>query len=100
MEPEGGRGFLRQALDESDHVADGLPRLVNTAIAPIFGIGTDGGVTQGNRMTAEIPSYGTAGAGDKPLVKSFIALECKEQVDWVCAEALQGGARLQTFRQY
>ena len=48
---------IKQAMDQSAHVASDLTRLIDTANAPIFGIDTGGNVTEWNRRAADITGY-------------------------------------------
>eukprot|EP00927_Polykrikos_kofoidii_P021762 TRINITY_DN20509_c0_g1_i3.p1 TRINITY_DN20509_c0_g1~~TRINITY_DN20509_c0_g1_i3.p1 ORF type:complete len:2831 (-),score=586.96 TRINITY_DN20509_c0_g1_i3:233-7462(-) len=79
---------LNQLMAESKRVADDLTRLIETANAPIFGINTDGAVTEWNRMVANITEYSKADALGKNLVDHFISAHYKEGVRKVLNDAL------------
>eukprot|EP00927_Polykrikos_kofoidii_P021765 TRINITY_DN20509_c0_g2_i1.p1 TRINITY_DN20509_c0_g2~~TRINITY_DN20509_c0_g2_i1.p1 ORF type:complete len:3301 (-),score=769.44 TRINITY_DN20509_c0_g2_i1:57-9083(-) len=81
---------LLQVMAESEHVADDLTRLIETANAPIFGIDTAGRISEWNRKTAEITGFSKAEARGKNLVTNFIHLNQRVSVSNVLAQALAG----------
>ena len=48
---------LNQAMAEVTRVADDLERLIDTANAPIFGVDTEGKVTEWNNKAVEISGF-------------------------------------------
>ena len=67
-----------------------LRQLVDTANAPIFGIGVDGKVNEWNDKTAETTGFGKEEALDKPLVSTFIVPELRQSVQDIMDKALKG----------
>eukprot|EP00928_Gymnodinium_smaydae_P025619 TRINITY_DN2034_c0_g1_i3.p1 TRINITY_DN2034_c0_g1~~TRINITY_DN2034_c0_g1_i3.p1 ORF type:complete len:1797 (-),score=398.49 TRINITY_DN2034_c0_g1_i3:86-5419(-) len=81
---------LNQVMAESKRIADDLTRLIETANAPIFGIDTQGNVTEWNAKASSLLGYSKSETMGKTLVKNFITEEYKESVNQVLNEALQG----------
>jgi len=81
---------LRQVMVESKRVADDLTRVINTANAPIFGIDTQGCVTEWNRMAAAISGWSRRDTLGKPLVQEFITESYRDEVGRVLTSALEG----------
>jgi len=81
---------LNQVLAESKRIVDDLTRLIETANAPIFGIDTDGNVTEWNAKASSLLGYSKAETMGKSLVQNFITAEFKESVNEVLAAALVG----------
>jgi len=81
---------LRKAMAKGQRIADDLTRLIDTANAPIFGIDTNGCVTEWNNKAAEISKWTKADALGKPLVKTFITEPFREEVGSVLQMALEG----------
>ena len=73
-------------------MANELRQLIDTANAPIFGIDIDGDVNEWNDKTAEITGYTKEEAFDCPLVEKFIVPSCRNSVQEVMDNALQGRA--------
>lgn len=71
-------------------MANELRQLIDTANAPIFGIDVDGDVNEWNDKTAEITGYTKEEAFDCPLVERFIVPSCRNSVQEVMENALQG----------
>jgi len=81
---------LRKVTAEQQRVADDLQRLIETANAPIFGVDTEGRVTEWNRMAAHLSGYPKEETMGRKLVEDFITPEYKEKVSVVLACACQG----------
>eukprot|EP00931_Biecheleriopsis_adriatica_P106544 TRINITY_DN8097_c0_g3_i2.p1 TRINITY_DN8097_c0_g3~~TRINITY_DN8097_c0_g3_i2.p1 ORF type:complete len:1813 (-),score=330.93 TRINITY_DN8097_c0_g3_i2:209-5092(-) len=81
---------LNMALAESKRVADDLTRLIDTANAPIFGIDTEGKVTEWNAKASSLLGFSKEEALNKSLVQNFITEEFKESVGKVLHSALNG----------
>eukprot|EP00928_Gymnodinium_smaydae_P025622 TRINITY_DN2034_c0_g1_i6.p1 TRINITY_DN2034_c0_g1~~TRINITY_DN2034_c0_g1_i6.p1 ORF type:complete len:2576 (-),score=526.78 TRINITY_DN2034_c0_g1_i6:89-7759(-) len=81
---------LNQVMAESKRIADDLTRLIETANAPIFGIDTQGNVTEWNAKASSLLGFGKEETMGKSLVKNFITEEYKESVNQVLTEALRG----------
>uniref|UniRef100_A0A7S4V013 histidine kinase n=1 Tax=Alexandrium monilatum TaxID=311494 RepID=A0A7S4V013_9DINO len=81
---------LQRAMVETTRVADDLKRLIDAANAPIFGIDTEGRVTEWNRKTEEISGWSKEQSLAKPLVETFIKEEYREDVGRVLKDALEG----------
>eukprot|EP00929_Paragymnodinium_shiwhaense_P080219 TRINITY_DN4181_c1_g1_i1.p1 TRINITY_DN4181_c1_g1~~TRINITY_DN4181_c1_g1_i1.p1 ORF type:complete len:2022 (+),score=462.95 TRINITY_DN4181_c1_g1_i1:170-6235(+) len=81
---------LRKAMVQSTQVADDLTRLIDSANAPILGIDRSGNVTEWNRKAACISGYSKAETLGKPLVKTFISEEYRDEVHGVLQAALDG----------
>eukprot|EP00931_Biecheleriopsis_adriatica_P080431 TRINITY_DN5377_c0_g1_i2.p1 TRINITY_DN5377_c0_g1~~TRINITY_DN5377_c0_g1_i2.p1 ORF type:complete len:316 (-),score=87.70 TRINITY_DN5377_c0_g1_i2:701-1648(-) len=77
-------------MAESNRVADDLTRLIDTANAPIFGIDTEGKVTEWNAKAASLLGCSKEEAMGKSLVQRFITEEFKVSVDEVLSAALAG----------
>ncbi|KAF1321123.1 Hybrid signal transduction histidine kinase, partial [Globisporangium splendens] len=65
-------------------------RLIDTANAPIFGVGMDGLVNIWNKKAAEITQYPTQFVLGKDLVQEFILEEYRQPVDLVFSQAFNG----------
>eukprot|EP00930_Biecheleria_cincta_P101740 TRINITY_DN933_c0_g1_i1.p1 TRINITY_DN933_c0_g1~~TRINITY_DN933_c0_g1_i1.p1 ORF type:complete len:2241 (-),score=455.68 TRINITY_DN933_c0_g1_i1:336-6929(-) len=81
---------LKQASERAQRIADDLTRLIETANAPIFGIDTNGKVTEWNTKAEEISGYSKSETIGKHLVNSFIHLEFRASIDEVFRQALMG----------
>jgi len=81
---------LRSLRAEQHRNADDLSRLIETANAPIFGVSTDGLVTEWNRKAAALSGFSKEETLGRPLVECFITNEYKEKVQRVLTEACQG----------
>jgi len=81
---------LRQVMVESKRVADDLTRVIDTANAPIFGIDTQGNVTEWNKMAAALSGWTRVETLGKPLVDEFITITYREEVGRVLSMALRG----------
>lgn len=73
-------------------MANELRQLIDTANAPIFGIGVDGNVNEWNNKTAEVTGYLKEEAFDESLVEKFIAPAMRHQVAEIMNKALAGHA--------
>ena len=73
-------------------MANELRQLIDSANAPIFGIGVDGNVNEWNNKTAEVTGYLKEEAFDEPLVEKFIAPAMRLQVAEIMNNALAGHA--------
>jgi len=71
-------------------MANELRQLVDTANAPIFGIGVNGDCNEWNEKLAEITGYSRDFAFGKPLVPTFIMPHLQNSVHHVLDQALQG----------
>eukprot|EP00808_Paulinella_micropora_P003649 g22756.t1 len=78
------------ALQERDRVAQDLERLIDGANAPIFGIDTDGNVSEWNQQASKITGYTKSEVLGKNLVKNYISPQYQEAVDQVLGSALAG----------
>eukprot|EP00586_Coscinodiscus_wailesii_P000182 CAMPEP_0172481428 /NCGR_PEP_ID=MMETSP1066-20121228/7256_1 /TAXON_ID=671091 /ORGANISM="Coscinodiscus wailesii, Strain CCMP2513" /LENGTH=313 /DNA_ID=CAMNT_0013243685 /DNA_START=211 /DNA_END=1152 /DNA_ORIENTATION=- len=80
--------------NKNDHaiaaMANELRQLVDTANAPIFGIGVDGNVNEWNNKTAEITGFSKEEAFGKPLISTFIVKKLQASVQEVMDNALKG----------
>jgi len=81
---------LNRVMAESKRVADDLTRLIETANAPIFGVDTQGRVTEWNHKLAELSQFSKAETLGRPLVDNFISEEYKGSVSYVLLKALHG----------
>jgi len=81
---------LNMLMADSQRVADDLTRLIETANAPIFGMNTDGEVTEWNRMMKNITEYTKEEAFGKNLIQTFISEEYRSGVQDVLNLALRG----------
>ncbi|CAK0869931.1 unnamed protein product [Prorocentrum cordatum] len=81
---------LREALTENSRIADDLMRLIDTANAPIFGVDTDGCVTEWNQKAAEISGFCKEESLGKRFVETFISNQCMSDVDAVFKLAFIG----------
>ena len=63
---------IREIASEQARVADDLSRLIDTANAPIFGVDSDGMVTEWNRKASEMLGYSKEETMGKHLVGNFI----------------------------
>merc|ERR1712039_304411 len=81
---------LDKVIAEAKLVADDLTRLIETANAPIFGIDTNGNVSEWNKKTAEITGFSKSDALGKNLVSSFIHSDYRHSVAEVLRKALHG----------
>eukprot|EP00927_Polykrikos_kofoidii_P021766 TRINITY_DN20509_c0_g3_i1.p1 TRINITY_DN20509_c0_g3~~TRINITY_DN20509_c0_g3_i1.p1 ORF type:complete len:2664 (-),score=619.28 TRINITY_DN20509_c0_g3_i1:88-7101(-) len=81
---------LLQFMAESRHVAEDLTRMIETANAPIFGIDTEGRVSEWNRKTAEITGFSKKETMGRNLVNNFIHLNHRVSVANVLSQALKG----------
>eukprot|EP00930_Biecheleria_cincta_P101742 TRINITY_DN933_c0_g2_i2.p1 TRINITY_DN933_c0_g2~~TRINITY_DN933_c0_g2_i2.p1 ORF type:complete len:2380 (-),score=509.92 TRINITY_DN933_c0_g2_i2:507-7646(-) len=81
---------LNQVMAESKNVADDLTQLIETANAPIFGIDTEGNISEWNKKTAEITGFPKAEALGTNLVNNFIQHDYKQSVREVLYKALEG----------
>jgi PAS domain S-box-containing protein len=81
---------FKQLYDEAAHVADDLTRFIETANAPIFGIDTEGKVTEWNRMAAHLSGWGKEESLGQHLVRKFITPEYQDEVSKVLSSALYG----------
>eukprot|EP00928_Gymnodinium_smaydae_P004211 TRINITY_DN11461_c0_g1_i3.p1 TRINITY_DN11461_c0_g1~~TRINITY_DN11461_c0_g1_i3.p1 ORF type:complete len:1936 (+),score=506.74 TRINITY_DN11461_c0_g1_i3:44-5809(+) len=81
---------LNRAMAESKRVADDLTRLIETANAPIFGVDTQGRVTEWNKKIAELSEYTKKDTFLRPLVENFITEEYHGPVSYVLLKALHG----------
>merc|ERR1712050_444690 len=66
---------LNRLMAEAKRVADDLTRLIETANAPIFGVDTQGRVTEWNQKLAELSQYSKKETIGQPLVENFITEE-------------------------
>jgi len=81
---------LRQGMEESKNLAEGLARLIETANAPIFGVSVDGLVTEWNRKAVDLTMYSKEETMGKNLVDGFITEEYKDRVQNVLTQACLG----------
>jgi len=81
---------INKASAETKRMADDLMRLIETANAPIFGIDTEGKVTEWNAKASSLLGYSKLEALGKSLVQNFINEEFKDSVNKVLQEALNG----------
>ncbi|CAK0900951.1 unnamed protein product, partial [Prorocentrum cordatum] len=81
---------MKKALTESKTIADDLARLIETANAPIFGVGVDGRVTEWNRKAAELTMFSKGETMGRNLVQDFITEDYRAQVQAVLTQACQG----------
>eukprot|EP00930_Biecheleria_cincta_P053498 TRINITY_DN3901_c0_g1_i2.p1 TRINITY_DN3901_c0_g1~~TRINITY_DN3901_c0_g1_i2.p1 ORF type:complete len:3527 (-),score=831.98 TRINITY_DN3901_c0_g1_i2:238-9594(-) len=81
---------LNKVMAQSKSVADDLTQLIETANAPIFGIDTEGKISEWNKKTAEITGFTSNEALGKNLVNNFIHLNYRESVNEVLRRALNG----------
>eukprot|EP00808_Paulinella_micropora_P004539 g43597.t1 len=84
------------ALQERDRVAQDLERLIDGANAPIFGIDTDGNVSEWNQQASKITGYTKSEVLGKNLVKNYISPDYQDSVDKVLTAAL-GGQETENF---
>jgi len=71
-------------------VAEELNLLIDTANAPIFGIGINGEVNEWNKKAAELTEYTKEETLGRNLVREFITPEYRKAVATVLDSALQG----------
>ena len=71
-------------------MANDLTLLIDTANAPIFGIGADGLVNEWNRKMAAITGFSREDVMGKNLVSEFISVEFRQSVKEVLENALLG----------
>lgn len=81
---------LNNVLAESKRTADDLTRLIDTANAPIFGIDTEGRVTEWNAKASSLLGFSKLETMGKLFVEGFIEEEFKASVSGVLAAALTG----------
>eukprot|EP00927_Polykrikos_kofoidii_P000198 TRINITY_DN10087_c0_g1_i1.p1 TRINITY_DN10087_c0_g1~~TRINITY_DN10087_c0_g1_i1.p1 ORF type:complete len:1901 (+),score=403.73 TRINITY_DN10087_c0_g1_i1:334-5703(+) len=79
-----------EASEEQQRIADDLRRLIDSANAPIFGVDTQGMVTEWNRKAADMLGYTKEETIGQNLVKNFIQPEDRFDVEQVLARALTG----------
>ena len=81
---------LNNAMHESKRIAEDVTRLIETANAPIFGIDTEGKVTEWNAKASSLLGFSKRETMGKHLVSNFITDEFKESVNKVLSAALSG----------
>jgi len=81
---------LRKVTAEQLSLADDLQRLIETANAPIFGVDSEGRVTEWNRKAAQLSGFSKEEAVGRSLVEEFITPDYKDKVAAVLKLALQG----------
>lgn len=81
---------LSHAVKEFSRIADDLRRIIEFANAPIFGIDTEGRVTEWNEKVAEISGWTKDEMVGQLLIDTFIAEEYQQEVGRVLADALEG----------
>ena len=81
---------MSRGKQELRQVANDLTRLIDTANAPIFGIGADGLVNEWNRKMAAITGFSREDVMGKNLVSEFISVEFRQSVKEVLENALLG----------
>ena len=81
---------LKNGKKELQRVANDLKLLIDTANAPIFGIGADGLVNEWNRKMAAITGFSREDVMGKNLVSEFISVEFRQSVKEVLENALLG----------
>eukprot|EP00808_Paulinella_micropora_P010385 g19899.t1 len=84
------------ALQQRDRVAQDLERLIDGANAPIFGIDTDGNVSEWNQQASKITGYTKLEVLGKNLVKNCISPDYQDSVNKVLTAAL-GGQETENF---
>ena len=80
----------KQAEVELTRVAADLRKLIDTATAPLFGIGTKGRVNEWNDKAAEITQRTKAEVMGQDLVPQFISSEYRDSVRAVLDNVLNG----------
>eukprot|EP00931_Biecheleriopsis_adriatica_P113086 TRINITY_DN8800_c0_g1_i1.p1 TRINITY_DN8800_c0_g1~~TRINITY_DN8800_c0_g1_i1.p1 ORF type:complete len:1688 (+),score=411.50 TRINITY_DN8800_c0_g1_i1:35-5065(+) len=81
---------INQQRQEAMRIADDLGRIIETANAPIFGVDTNGRVTEWNLMLAKLSEFSKIEAVGKSLVQNFITEQYRESVEHVILKALNG----------
>ena len=83
---------LKHTEMELKNMAEDLSRLIDTANAPIFGIDTDGRITEWNVKAAQITGRSKEEVMGCHLVSNFITEEFRHSVQQVLDDALSGDA--------
>jgi len=81
---------INQSQAELSRVANDLTLLIETANAPIFGIDTNGLVTEWNRKAVAITGFSKDEVMRQDLVRKFITVEYQDTVNEVLRNALAG----------
>jgi PAS domain S-box-containing protein len=81
---------IRDMGAEMARVADDLQRLIETANAPIFGVDTEGNVTEWNSKAAAISGFSKDETMGQSLVERFITEDYRESVGDVLQKAMAG----------
>jgi len=79
---------IKQITMEQERIADDLSRLIETANAPIFGVDTDGLITEWNRKAVEISGFTKQETYGQSLVNRFIHQVHRKSVQAVLDQAL------------
>merc|ERR1719191_1901908 len=77
---------IREMAVEMARVADDLQRLIETANAPIFGVDTEGNVTEWNSKAAAISGFSKEETMGNSLVEHFISPDYRESVSGVLSK--------------
>jgi len=81
---------LRKVTAEQLSLADDLQRLIETANAPIFGVDSNGRVTEWNRKAAHLSGFSKDETIGRMLVDDFITEDYKDKVASVLSLACEG----------
>ncbi|XP_051135609.1 phytochrome E-like isoform X2 [Andrographis paniculata] len=79
-----------QQLDELTSVAVEMVRLIETAMAPIFGVDLSGLINGWNAKMCELTGLNVSEATGKSLVKDVVHQDSREVVETLLTRALQG----------
>jgi PAS domain S-box-containing protein len=80
----------KETEEKLGRLADELTQLIDTANAPIFGIGVNGEVNEWNKKAAELTGYSKEDVMGRNLVREFITPEYRKDVKGVLDGALAG----------